>query len=426
VERAGSPGSSDLPRGHRSRTPWVIVVAVLLVAVGAWGWREHGKAHGPVGSRSRVVPITTRPRNVAPGVAYVGDASCASCHAEIAEAYSHHPMGRSMSPAARIMPDVSGTVLEVGDLAYSIDRRDGRLFHRETRRDAAGRTVETTKAEVLYVLGSGERGLSFLVGRNGLLYQSPLAWYTQRRGWDLAPGYHDGNLHFDRPITLECLFCHSNRVEMAGGGAPVFQGLTIGCERCHGPGELHARDPHPIDGGVLNIVNPADLEPPSLREAVCDQCHLQGPARSNLPGRSPFDFRPGLPPDSFLRAPASSPDPFSRLAALGQVEQMHQSRCYQQTGGRLGCISCHDPHRRPEPAERIAYYRNRCLECHSDHGCSLPQTDRRTRSPEDDCTACHMPRAGVTDVAHTALTRHAIPRLPERSGATPPSGRHGE
>ena len=201
-----------------------------------------------------------------------------------------------MTTATGVMPEVSGTVFEVGDLAYSIERRDGHVFHRETRRDKSGRAVGTTEAEVRYVLGSGTRGFSFLVERDGGLFQSPIAWYTQQRSWDLAPTYREHNLHFDRPISLECLFCHTNRVEMVDGKPPVFHGLSIGCERCHGPGELHARRPERIDGKDLTIVNPADLEPRELRESVCNQCHLQGVESLQPPGPLALRLPPRPPP----------------------------------------------------------------------------------------------------------------------------------
>jgi hypothetical protein len=398
-----------LMSGWRAAVPLIL----LLVAVGVWGsWPRHElqRADEPGG---RLAPLSSPYRNAGPGVAYVGDAACARCHREIAAAYRRHPMGRSMSPAAEATPEADGTVFEVGDLAYAIERRDGRVFHRETRRDDAGRAVKTAEFEARYALGSGTRGLSFLVERDGGLYQSPIAWYTQEKRWDLAPGYRIQNLHFDRPITLDCLFCHTNRVEAAAGRPPVFHGLAIGCERCHGPGELHARRPERVDGRDMTIVNPADLEPPALREAVCEQCHWQGSARSSLPGRSAFDYRPGLPFDAFVRVSESQADPILRRSAVGHVEQMRQSRCYRQSDGRLGCISCHDPHRLPEPGERVAYYRGRCLECHAEDACRLPHAARIARSPEDDCTACHMPRSPAADIAHTALTRHTIPRIVE-------------
>ena len=61
---------------------------------------------------------------------------------------------------------------------------------------------------------------------------------------------------------------------------------------------------------------------------------------------------------------------------------MHESRCYRASAGGFGCISCHDPHRRPAPEERAGYYRGRCLECHGAiAGCRLPEASRRERNP---------------------------------------------
>jgi hypothetical protein len=387
----------------------VMLACVFTCAVLPLGCWQRGNA--PVGSGQGTGSVASRAhRNTAPGVSYVGDAACAACHAEITATYRRHPMGRSLAAAAEILPDARGVVLEVGDLTYSIDRRDRRVFHQETRRDKQGRTIASTEAEVRYALGSGTRGFAFLVERQGGLFQSPLAWYTGKQGWDLAPGYRAENLHFERPITLDCLFCHTNRVEMADRTLPRFHGLTIGCERCHGPGALHVRQPEPIAGADPEIVNPASLEPPSLREAVCEQCHLQGTDRVPVPGRSLFDYRPGLDLAEFVQVWSARADPSLRLHAVGQVEQMRESRCYQQSGQRLGCISCHDPHRLPEAAERVTYYRDRCLQCHADRGCRLPRPARIARNADDDCTACHMPRVRSTDVAHTSLTRHNIPR----------------
>ncbi len=334
----------------------------------------------------------------------------ARCHGEIARTYRQHPMGQSMSSPAESKVAANGVVFQVADLVYSVLRRDGHMFHREEKHDDKGRTIAASQEEVRYVLGSGRRGLAFLVGKKDGLYQSPISWYAQERRWALSPRYEIMNVHFDRPIIAGCLFCHANRFDMNEGRPPVFHGLSIGCERCHGPGELHARRPEVVQGRDWTIVNPADLEPRSLRESVCEQCHLQGTKRQDQPGQTAFDYRPGLPFDRFVRVPEARGDPIPSRQAVGHVKQMHLSRCYRESGGELGCISCHDPHRLPDAGERVAYYRGRCLECHAEHGCTLPRAQRLARRPDDDCTACHMPQGQAADIAHTAITLHTIPR----------------
>jgi hypothetical protein len=89
---------------------------------------------------------------------------------------------------------------------------------------------------------------------------------------------------------------------------------------------------------------------------------------------------------------------------------MHAGRCYTASSGALGCTSCHDPHRRPARAERVAHYRASCLACHDTKACRIPEPERRARQPGDSCVDCHMPRRGTRDVAHTAMTDHRIPR----------------
>jgi tetratricopeptide (TPR) repeat protein len=357
----------------------------------------------------------------------VGDAACARCHAEIASTYRQHPMGRSLAPitpATAAGGDGSnGASFEAQGFRYEVEDRGGRVVHRETRRDSRGRVIARNEAEVRYAIGSGSRGTSYLIDRDGSLFQSPITWYPQEGRWDLSPGYQGRNFHFDRPIRADCLFCHANHVEPVEGTLnryrpPLFRGHAIGCERCHGPGERHVRRPGLVDGLDPTIVNPGRLEP-SLREAVCQQCHLQGALRIERAGRQVFDYRPGLPLHEFWSVFVWSEGLAESNRNVSHVEQMHASRCYRASRGRLGCISCHDPHRLPAPDEEVAYYRARCLECHDPQGCTLSEATRRRRSPADSCIECHMPRAATSNVAHVATTLHRIPRHADRQEPSP-------
>jgi Flp pilus assembly protein TadD len=358
-------------------------------------------------------------RNTRSDVKYLGDAACARCHAEIAATFGQHPMGRSLAPIGERHTVTSETkdghpLFESQGLEYSIEERDGRTFHQETRRDAAGQIVTRTEAEVQYVLGSGRQGLAYLIEHDGFLFESPITWFSQKRQWGLSPGFEVANYHFDRPIRPGCLYCHANRALSVPGAInqfrpPIFLGHSIGCERCHGPGELHAKGPAAIDGVGPTIVNPALLEP-SLRDAVCEQCHLIGDHRVVRAGRSEEDYRPGLPFERFWTV-FLQPREQEENRFVGQVEQMHKSQCFIASRGRLGCISCHDPHKLPAPEEKPAYYRSRCLECHGERGCSLPAESRLARTREDDCTFCHMPRERDSDIPHAASANHRIPRI---------------
>jgi hypothetical protein len=409
-DMAASGPSRQRPLSNKKRLAPILIVALVASGglVRSWLDRPAQRREEVVGDFPQPRPVSYK--NTSRSVAFVGDEVCARCHAEISKSYRGHPMGRSMTTPGAVLPEVDGVVFEVGDLSYAIERRDGRVFHQETRKGGSGGRATKTEAEVRYVIGSGTRGYSFLVEKDHGLFQSPIAWYTQERKWDLPPDYRRNNQHFDRKITAGCLFCHTNRFDQAEGRSTVFHGLTIGCERCHGPGELHARGPEMVDGRDLTIVNPARLEPATLRDNVCEQCHFQGIQRIERSENASFDYRPGLPLEKFLLIMTSRFDPTLRYMAVGHVEQMRSSRCYVASSGELGCISCHDPHRLPDPASRVAYYRQGCLKCHARRGCTLPLAERREKSPGDDCAGCHMPRSAASNVAHTALTDHTIPR----------------
>jgi Tetratricopeptide repeat/Doubled CXXCH motif (Paired_CXXCH_1)/Cytochrome c554 and c-prime len=360
-------------------------------------------------------------KNARPGVAYVGDAACARCHHEIALAYRSHPMGRSLAPVAaaddRPPPNVAaGLPIEHKGVTYTIEHRAERVIHKATRRDGDRTLIAEIEAEVQFALGSGTRGISFLIDRDGFLLQSPIAWFEQERRWDISPGYGEFSTrpNFERAIQPECLICHANQFRPVAGAlnryeTPIFQGHAIGCERCHGPGELHVNRAGVSTESDLTIVNPANLTP-ALRDSVCEQCHLQGSFRFARAGRELFDYRPGLPIHRFLAVFLMKKGNGGRFEAVGHAEQMAASRCFQASNGQLGCISCHDPHRLPAPTTKVAYYRARCVECHEKKGCALPLAERLARGQGENCIACHMPRPVITNVPHTAATDHRIPR----------------
>ena len=428
------PRQAETPKGRRIWPP-ATVLAVLGLATTFICWR-HVPALGP--GRAKAVLSGSPYQNTRPGVKYVGDAACLGCHANKSESYRLHPMGRSLypiTPESAVAVGVAGSrgeiLFEAGGLQYSIENRNGHVIHVETRRSASGQLVAQKEAEVQYVLGSGRQAVAYLVERDGFLFQSPINWYPRTR-WDLAPGYEVQNLHFTRVVAEECLLCHANQVSPVPGTMnryqkPIFQGYAVGCERCHGPGELHVRRPAEASGQDMTIVNPDSLEH-SLRDAVCEQCHLSGRQRVVRLDRRNDDYRPGLPFHEFWTVLAEAGGAADQRF-VGQVEQMHESRCFLASKGALGCTSCHDPHRLPEPAEQVAYYRRRCLECHADHGCSLATAVRLQRSRDDDCVSCHMPSAHSIDVVHVATTDHRILRhasQPDRSPAAGPQPNGGQ
>jgi predicted CXXCH cytochrome family protein len=299
---------------------------------------------------------------------------------------------------------------------YQVARKDGTLWHREWLLTGAKGEVLLAEYPVQYVVGSGHEGRTYLVEADGFLLESPITWYASKNAWDLSPGYdHARQPGFGRAIGADCLFCHAGQVETLGRSTHRMQihEAAIGCERCHGPGSLHV-ERHKLKTPAVEvnavdytIVNPAHLSR-ELAEAVCQQCHLESGAADatvSRRGRKLTDFRPGLRFQDFRQVyVADGAD--SGMTVVGHVEQMHQSRCYQASA-TLTCLTCHDPHGEPEPAQRTAYYRSVCLECHRAEGCKVSADRRARESPDNDCVKCHMPRS-ATEVPHVASTHHRV------------------
>ena len=422
---------------------WIRIFLVVLAGVGvAFAlsrvlWNPRREAPDDAGRPA--VPSTAAPkvavkRPARPSEAYVGSAVCAECHADVSASYQSHPMGHSLAGVLEAAPledyvdrnsfDTPPPVRSDLRLSYRVTRSEEGVSHHEIVRDGEGEVLYDLDVPIHYAVGSGQRGRSYVTNRDGRLFMSPVTWYSQERRWDLSPGYEMENLGFERRIVDGCINCHAGRMAVVPDQPDCFQPEpfleeSIGCERCHGPGEqhvrLHRRGAEPGDRDP--IVNPAQLEA-SLRDSVCFQCHLQGSQRVLRYGRSEFDFRPGDHLNDiwavFVRGTGIAED--QTTEAVSQVEQMLASTCYQQSEGRLGCVSCHDPHSLPEPEARVEFYRSQCLECHGEGQtvCSEPIARRREVTAEDSCIACHMPEIAANDVPHTSQTDHRILRSYDR------------
>ena len=404
---------------------------IVLWVAGACCWflgcgRPPSGSSPAVSSRDESQPASAGAlvKPPVPAEGYVGSQACQGCHAEIAAAYAGHPMAQSASSAAEA-PVVESYAPEVarfskGGCEYVAERTEEGVYHQELQRDEEGE-VYAQRVEVQWAIGSGERGRSYFIDRGGILFLSPLSWYSQRRTWDLSPGFPErGHLRFERQVTGRCLHCHAGRVNRLPGvverfAHPVVREGAISCERCHGPGREHvARH----QGGAPNegddpIVNPRKLSS-SQRESVCNQCHLQGLDEVLRYGRTDFDFRPGMNLGEVwsVFVEGTGVVASGQTTAVSHVQQMQASQCFQESDGRLGCISCHDPHRVPQPDERRDFFNSRCASCHSDRSCSLPVAERQANSAGDSCIDCHMPRLGAVDVPHTSQTDHRVLKRP--------------
>jgi len=370
---------------------------------------------------------TSPPAPAKIGATYVGIDACATCHAAIAASFRVTGMGRALypmsGPAAKQYARFDATLdLPGEDLKYAMYERDGKYFMKQYQLDARGAETNVDVREMVYVIGSGNHCRSFVAVDEGRLYQMPVCWYPEADRWDLCPGYELQNFHFRRGVDDTCLFCHNGQMRPDGRFANSFEEPFphgIDCERCHGPGSEHverwfgsgeAGQPAAgtdDDAWDATILNPRRLSP-QMQLNVCMQCHMGDSGQTErvlLQRADLYDHRPDRPLHETLWAYAFRQKLPGHFGLTGQADRMMLSRCYTETGGRMVCTTCHDPHEEVyEVSERKPdHFNAACLSCHAVEACTRPQ-----RTGAGDCVGCHMRRAEPHDQRYTTFLDHWI------------------
>ena len=326
---------------------------------------------------------------------YVGAARCAGCHAEIYQSQqtSHHSATLSRGERLRGVP------LPKGDL---VDPENPGVSHRMDRQGDEVRVSSTVggsaiEAIVDYAIGSGNHGVTMLArDKQGRHRSMRISYYARGQHWGLTSGFEprpvDPASYVGEVLNDEsfrnCLNCHTTRF-VADRSRPGPEALDrgIGCERCHGPGDHHVRA---MEAGFDQpaIARPR-LASPAARMKLCAQCHGSDGV---IP---PADPR-------FIRFQAAT---------------LPYSRCVTESGARLDCVACHDPHKDLETSQAV--YESRCLSCHGDkpaarkegpavgHRVEAVAASRCPVNPAGGCVSCHMPK--VEDVMpFMSFTDHHI------------------
>jgi len=331
-------------------------------------------------------PATDEPRfqNLDPLVAYVGTDACRSCHLGVFTTYSRTGMARSLRQFNAWRSDASeGQPLPPG--------------------------VEASRIE--YVVGSGHHALVLFGQDADRLIRLDGCWYADGARWETCPDDSVDDRHVGTGLPDDCLLCHD-----AAKASPTA-GHGVDCERCHGPGELHVeRWKGTADTGKgefdPTIVNPRRL-PRDERMAVCLQCHL-GDTRAVAGARNAEggvdSFRPGMAlPETLVPTSHAQAAP-REFTVSSQGDRLMLSRCYLESGERLDCMTCHNPHVTVYHADRPEdLFSRQCLRCHE---CTTALEHRQSTEPSDNCVACHMVRDKPSDQRNARYTDHWIRREP--------------
>lgn len=258
-------------------------------------------------------------------------------------------------------------------------------IHYDIRRDGdhvlfsvANGSAEPLTVPVQSLIGGKRHGISLLLTLNqlaGISLARPAmieARYAllHTGALVLSPGFPrepppDLEHQFGRVLTpgfeVRCLTCHGKPGTLGAGKEG-----GVRCESCHGPASAHVASAQGQGLDHRQIVKPKSLQGSASME-VCAQCHS---------GFKPRAHADPVPAD---------------LLISSQIPALRHSECFIQTGEKLTCTSCHNPHADSAAVSQSSI--NVCLRCHAlstpQHAAICPVNQTQG------CIGCHMPTVQV-------------------------------
>ena len=374
---------------------------------------------------------------------FVGMNTCKLCHQSIYNSFIKTGMGKSLDVASKQKSSADFSKATIYDkfsnMHYNAFWQNDSLYFKEYRLEKKD-TVHSRVEKVNFIIGSGQHTNSHLQIVNGYINQMPMTFYTQKKHWDLPPGFENGfNTHFTRKIGLECMSCHNGYPNFVLGSENKYNSIPTGidCERCHGPGSIHVAERQ--SGKIVDtskyidysIVNPAKLSIDRQFD-LCQRCHLQGNAVLKE-GKSFYDFKPGQKLSDFISVflpkyknadedfiMASHADRLKQSACfIKSYEKVQNKNSLKPYKEALTCVTCHNPHLSVKETNKNVF-NDACNNCHtanskSDLLCSeknvvLARNAKPGHAPVKflNCVGCHMPSSGSTDIPHVSVHDHYI------------------
>jgi predicted CXXCH cytochrome family protein len=331
---------------------------------------------------------------------YVGSASCKTCHSQIYERWKKTLMANVVRDPKE-HPDAISPDLSKPDPL-----------------------VTFAKDDIAFVYGSKWKQRYFKkVGDD--FFPLPAQWDVTHKIWrayNVKPGtdwwtpfYPADNMQ--RPTGPTCDGCHSVNYDVTTKKVTEW---NVGCEKCHGPGSDHVKQPTPG-----NIVNPASLNYVDATN-TCIQCHSQGqrlvPPSVGNAYDWPVGFHMGKHLDDFwkLEDHKLGETTFTHFADGTAHKNRMQGNDFVNSlmyARGVSCFSCHDAHGTENDALLRKPANVLCLDCHgpnSPNGPHAPTIEQHTHhkagSQGNECISCHMPKIQQTiaDVNVRSHTFHFV------------------
>lgn len=316
-------------------------------------------------------------------------ATCATCHAGVANSYAHAPMRHAMEPATADPVLLANPDLKIQQNGYSYSVQTAKDGHSTyTVSDATG----TLSLPIHWAFG--QHSQTFVLEKDGKMYESLVSYFPRENGLGTTPGDQDlkpKNLteamgrELPQWESLSCFNCHASNA--VNGTRLTLNTLVPGleCERCHAGAQQHMADA--INDNFKTL--PKSLKRMSTGDIsnFCGQCHRTWDMAVRNHWKGP----------AFVRF---------------QPYRLQNSKCFAADDPRISCLACHNPHQQVNHDQ--AFYDKKCLACHGEThvasaahaGTSLPMA-KSCPVAKANCSTCHMPKVELPG-GHAQFTDHDI------------------
>ncbi len=315
------------------------------------------------------------------GLAADSTVTCANCHPK--QSIGGNAMRQAMEPVAkcRILQSNPHLTFQNASYSYRLDREGNDTFYTVT-----GNGGEK-KVRILWALGQGAAGQTYIYEQNGNLYESRVSYFEALHGLHLTMGAQNAppaNLEeatgrlMSAKESVECISCHATNATVQGVLHTESIVPGIQCGRCHEGTVQHAKK-------IETSTTPAKLSNLSTEEMsnFCGKCHR-----------------------SWEQIAAEGPRNINNLRF--QPYRLTNSKCYDVADPRIRCTACHDPH--AAVIREPAAYDAKCQSCHSAQLRAAASSSAKVKSCQvgtRECVTCHMPKYELPG-AHHAFTDHWI------------------
>ncbi len=410
MRKPSTPAKSKVVRSLPIAAIGVGLAIAALCGVGIWRWSvaAHSQEKQPA----------------AAAATYVGEARCAQCHSEQAQAWrtSHHALAMQTAGDASVLGNFNNAQFASDGMTSSFFKKDSKFYvHTE------GPDGKPQDYALPYTFGVSPLQQYLVPFPNGRLQSFVVAWDSRskqqggQRWFNLYPGQKitpADPLHWtgrNQTWNYMCADCHSTNLrknyDLAKDSyATTWSDIDVSCESCHGPGSNHVawaeaqkkgsyHSSSAPDGLVVDLKAAKGSWAASEPDAAT--MHWKGEERSHNEintcapchsRRHPItaDDQPGQPfldsyVPSLLEEGVYYPD--------GQILEEDyewgsfiQSKMYHEG---VTCSDCHDPHTAKLRSTNLNAV---CERCHSPAKFDSPQHHHhQAGSAGALCVNCHMP-----------------------------------